>query len=254
MESISTIVICYNEERNIERCLKSVQPFSDEIVVVDSGSSDGTVDIARRYATRVISHEWVGYGRQKRFAMENSTQPWVFSIDADEEVSPGLCEEILSLDFAADGYDMPRKAWYLSRWVEHSGWYPGYILRLFNREAGTFTDEIVHEYVSVSGKVGRLKNDLYHYSYRDVAHHIQKMNDFTTLSARQMYEAGRRAGFHNLALFPFFEFFKVFVLKRGFLDGLAGLTISALHAYYVFLKYAKLFELWSSHRGDGEVR
>jgi glycosyltransferase involved in cell wall biosynthesis len=254
MESISTVVICQNEERNIERCLKSVAPFSDEIVVVDSGSTDRTVDIARSYATRVMSREWLGYGRQKQFAMENSSRPWVFSIDADEEVSPGLCEEILSLDFGADGYEMPRKAWYLNRWVEHSGWYPGYILRLFRREAGTFTDEIVHEYVSVSGNVTRLKNDLYHYSYRDVAHHIQKMNDFTTLSAGQMHEEKRRAGVHNIALFPFFEFFKVYVLKRGFLDGLAGLTISALHAYYVFLKYAKLYELQASQRGGGGVR
>jgi glycosyltransferase involved in cell wall biosynthesis len=253
MEKISTIVICYNEERNIERCLTSVEPFSDEIVVVDSGSTDGTLDIARRYATRVISHHWMGYGRQKQFAMDNSTRPWVFSIDADEEVSRGLCDEILSLDFTAAGYDMPRKAWYLNRWVEHSGWYPGYILRLFNRDAGRFTDEAVHEYVAVEGRVRRLTNDLYHYSYRDVAHHIQKMNDFTTLSARQMYDEGRRAGVYHLALWPFTEFFKVFVLKRGFLDGLAGLTISALHAYYVFLKYAKLYELQSSPVGPGEV-
>lgn len=254
MERISTVVICYNEERNIERCLRSVVPFSDEIIVVDSGSSDGTVDIARRYATRVISREWMGYGRQKQFAMEHSTRPWVFSIDADEEVSPALCREIQSLDYTAAGYEMPRKAWYLNRWVEHSGWYPGYILRLFKRDAGNFTDEIVHEFVSVSGKVARLENDLYHYSYRDVAHHIQKMNEFTTLSARQMFEEGRRAGIHNVALFPTFEFFKVYVVKRGFLDGLAGLTISALHAFYVFLKYAKLFELQSSGRAGGDVQ
>jgi glycosyltransferase involved in cell wall biosynthesis len=254
MESISSIVICYNEERNIERCLKSVLPFSDEIVVVDSGSTDRTVDIARRYATSVISHEWMGYGRQKQYAMERSSRPWVFSIDADEEVSPGLCEEIQSLDFSADGYEMPRKAWYLSRWVEHSGWYPGYILRLFRRGAGEITDEVVHECVSVSGRVSRLKNDLYHYSYRDVAHHIQKMNEFTTLSARQMFEERRRAGVHNVALYPALEFFKVYVVKRGFMDGLAGLTISALHAYYVFLKYAKLYEMRASQRVAGKGR
>lgn len=246
MPEISTVVITYNEERNIERCLKSVLPFSGEVVVVDSGSTDRTVEISRQYATKVMSHEWLGYGRQKQLAMKHSTCPWVFSIDADEEVSPSLCTEILSLDFSKDGYEMPRKTWYLNRWVEHSGWYPGYILRLFDREKGQFTDEIVHEYVGVSGKVGRLKNDLLHYSYRDVAHHIEKMNDLTTLAARQMLEQGRRATVSNVALYPFFEFLKVYISKKGFLDGLAGLTISALHAYYVFLKYAKLYEFRSS--------
>jgi glycosyltransferase involved in cell wall biosynthesis len=255
MPDISTIVICYNEERNIERCLKSAAPFSSEIVVVDSGSTDNTVEISREYATKVISHEWLGYGFQKQFALERSSCPWVFSIDADEEVSPALCKEIQSLDFKRDGYEMPRKAWYLNRWVEHSGWYPGYILRLFEREKGIITDEIVHEYITVSGKVGRLKGDLYHYSYRDVAHHIEKMNDFTTLSARLLFEQRRRPGIHNIAVYPFFEFLKVYLLKRGFLDGLAGLTISTLHAYYVFLKYAKLYEMKSARkrrRREGE--
>jgi glycosyltransferase involved in cell wall biosynthesis len=254
MESISTVIICRDEEYNIERCLKSVVPFSQEIVVVDSGSTDRTVEIAKRYATRVISREWMGYGRQKQFALAHSSCPWVFSIDADEEVSPGLREEIAALDFTADGYEMPRKAWYLGRWVQHSGWYPGHILRLFRREAGTFTDEPVHEYVSVSRNVVRLKNDLYHYSYRDVAHHIRKMNEFTTLSAREMFEVGRRAGVYNIALIPTLEFFKVYFVKRGFLDGLAGLVISGLHAYYVFLKYAKLFELGTTRTARGEGR
>ena len=251
MPEISTIVITLNEERNIERCLKSVLPFSHEIVVVDSGSTDRTVEICRDYTDHVVTHQWLGYGRQKQLAMERSSCPWVFSIDADEEVSPGLCKEIQALDFSRDGYYMPRKAWYLNRWVNHSGWYPGYILRLFDRVKGQFTDEIVHEFVSVSGKVGRLKNDLYHYSYRDVSHHIDKMNDFTTLAARQMDEQGRRPGVHNIALYPFLEFLKVYVIKRGFLDGLAGLTISSLHAYYVFLKYAKLYEIKSSRRRGG---
>ncbi len=243
MPDISTIIITYNEERNIARCLESVVPFSKEIIVVDSGSTDRTVEIARDYATQVISHEWLGYGRQKELALGHASCPWVFSIDADEEVSPGLRAEIQSLDFAHDGYEMPRKVWYLNRWVEHSGWYPGYILRLFDRAKGNFTDEIIHEFVQVSGRVGRLRNDLYHYSYRDVAHHVEKMNDFTTLAARKMFEKNQRAGVHQIALYPFLEFFKVYVVKGGIRDGLAGLTISTLHAYYVFLKYAKLFEM-----------
>ena len=249
MQDISIVIISFNEERNIGRCLDSVKPFSAEIVVVDSGSTDRTVEICREYTPHVYTHEWLGYGRQKQLALEKSSCPWVFSIDADEEASPGLQEEIGALDFRADGYKMPRKVWYLNRWIEHSGWYPGYILRLFNRESGFFTDEIVHEFVHVDGDVGRLKNDLYHYSYRDVSHHIQKVNDFTTLTSRKMWEEGRRNAGFKIALYPFFEFLKVYLIKRGFLDGLAGLTISSLHAYYVFLKYAKLYELNSLRRG-----
>jgi glycosyltransferase involved in cell wall biosynthesis len=249
MQEISTTVITHNEERNIRRCLESVKPFSAEIVVVDSGSTDRTVDICREYTPHVFTNEWPGYGRQKQLAMEKTTCPWVFSIDADEEVSPGLCEEIRTLDFGKPGYEMPRRVWYLNRWVNHSGWYPGYILRLFHRESGRFTDEIVHESVRVDGRVGRLKNDLYHYSYRDVSHHIEKVNEFTTLTARKMYEEGRRDGAIKVALYPFFEFLKVYLVKRGFLDGLAGLTISSLHAYYVFLKYAKLYEMKAGRRG-----
>lgn len=256
MPEISSVIVAYNEERNIERCLKSVVPFSEEIVVIDSGSTDRTVEISRKYATSVITHEWMGYGRQKQMAMDRSSCPWVFSIDADEEVSPELAKEIQHLDFARDGYEMPRKTWYLNRWIEHSGWYPGYILRLFDRDKGRFSDEIIHESVSVPGSVGRLQNDLLHYSYRDVAHHIKKMNDFTTLAARKMFDQNRRATVVEIGLYPFLEFFKVYLVKRGFLDGLAGLTISTLHAYYVFLKYAKLHESRSSRRtadtGGGE--
>jgi hypothetical protein len=143
---------------------------------------------------------------------------------------------------------MPRKVWYLNRWIENSGWYPGYILRLFRRDRGEFTDEIVHEFVRVDGSVKRLRNDLFHYSYRDISHHIEKVNEFTSLAARKMWEDGRRDGAAKVALYPFFEFLKVYVVRRGFLDGLAGLTISTLHAYYVFLKYAKLYELKFRHR------
>ena len=246
MSKISTIVITYNEERNVERCLKSVVPFSDEIVVVDSHSSDRTVEIAQRHATRVLSHDWLGFGKQKQLALDHATHPWIFSIDGDEEVSSKLCAEIQGLDFNCDGYEMPRKPWYLNRWITHSGWYPGYILRLFRKDKGAFTDEIVHERVVVNGTVGRLKSDLLHYSYRDIAHHIDKMNNLTTLSARQMLGEKRKAGIHTITLLPVFEFMKTYIGKRGALDGFAGLTISVLHAYYVFLKYAKLREMWSS--------
>jgi glycosyltransferase involved in cell wall biosynthesis len=243
MPKISTTVITYNEARNIERCLKSVAPFSDEIVVVDSGSIDGTVEIAERYATRVISRDWPGYGPQKQFALENTEHEWVFSIDADEEVSPELCREIQELHFADDGYEVSRRTWYMNRWIMHGVWYPGYVLRLVRRDRAHFTDDIVHERVQVTGSVGRLRNDLHHYSYRDVAHHLDRINDLTTLAARRMYEEGRHARAHQIALLPVLAFLKAYVQKRGFLDGLPGLVVSTLHGFYVFLKYAKLLDL-----------
>jgi len=231
MPSITTICISHNEEANIERCLRSVASFSDEIILVDSLSTDRTVELARPLATKVISHEWLGYGKQKQFGLEQCSGDWVFSIDADEEVSPELAAEIRSLDYTHDGYWMPRPVWYLGRWIRHSGWYPGYILRLFRRERGRFTDDRIHEYVQVEGRTKRLRGDLCHYSYRDVAHHVDKMNEFTSLAAQQMFERGRRPRIWQLTL-----------------------VISTLHSYYVFLKYAKLWELCSGGRSAEDRR
>lgn len=243
MPKISTIAITYNEEGNIERCLRSVAPFSDEILVVDSGSTDRTVEIARDCGARVISNDWPGYGKQKQFALDSAIHPWVFSIDADEEVSPDLSAEIQSLDYAHNGYEIPRSVWYLNRWIKHGVWYPGYVLRLFRRDRANFTEDIIHESARVAGSIGRLRSDLLHYTYRDVWHHIEKMNDFTSLAAKQMFAQKRRIGMHQLTIFPFLEFLKVYLSKRGFLDGAAGFAIAVFHAFYVFLKYAKLYEM-----------
>lgn len=243
MQKISTLVITYNEERNIERCLESVLPISEEIIVVDSHSTDATVEIARRYTSRVYSRDWPGYGKQKQWALDQASHPWVLSIDADEELSPELRDEIRQLSFDRDGYWVPRKVWYLNRWIEHGGWYPNYVLRLFEREKAKFTENILHESAEVLGETARLRNPLHHYSYRDVSHHLEKMNTFTSLAAKQMYARGRRAGLFSILCFPPLEFFKAYFLKRGFLDGRAGLVIASLHATYVFQKHAKLFEL-----------
>jgi glycosyltransferase involved in cell wall biosynthesis len=251
LSGISSIVITFNEQERIQACLESVASFSDEIIVVDSHSTDATVDIARKFATRVIEHDWLGYGRQKQLALEAATRPWVFSIDADEVASPELQAEIRSLPLDCDGYEVARPVWYLGRWIRHSGWYPGYVLRLFPKERGSFTGDAVHESVRVTGPTRRLRGDLLHYSYRDVAHHVAKMNEFTTLSAGQMYGEGRRAGLGSLVVRPWLEFHKVYLLKRGFLDGFPGLVVSILHAFYVFLKYAKLWELRHVDGADG---
>lgn len=243
MTPISTIIITFNEEDNIRRCLESVAPFSAEIIVVDSGSTDRTVEIAREFTDNVIHRDWLGYGRQKNFALSKASYEHVFSIDADEEVTDALQREIAALDWQQDGYFVPRRVHYLNRWLRRC-WYPGYVLRLFRKGAAEFTEEILHESVIAPTRTGRLREPLSHYSYRSVSHHLEKMNDFTTLAARQMYEAGRRPYPHQVLLQPGLEFFKMYVLQRGFLDGFPGLIISGLTATYVLQKYSKLYELW----------
>jgi glycosyltransferase involved in cell wall biosynthesis len=243
MTPISTIVITFNEEGNIRRCLESVVPISAEIIVVDSGSTDRTVPIAKEFTANVVHQDWLGYGRQKQFALSLATHQHVLSIDADEEVSAGLQQEIAGLDWQKDGYYAPRRVHYLDRWLQRC-WYPGYVLRLFRKGTAQFTDEILHESVIAPVKTGRLREALLHYSYRDVSHHLEKMNDFTTLAARQMHAAGRKPYPHQILIQPGLEFFKMYVLQRGFLDGFPGLVVSGLTATYVLQKYAKLYELW----------
>jgi glycosyltransferase involved in cell wall biosynthesis len=242
MPKISTIVITLNEEDNIRRCLESVVPISDEIIVVDSGSTDRTVDMAREYTSQVVHQDWLGYGRQKQFALSLTSNEHVFSIDADEEVSPRLQQEILSLQWDHDAYAVPRQVYYLNRWLRHC-WYPGYVIRLFHKDKATFTDDILHERVVPMSHTARLQAPLLHYSYRSVSHHLEKMNAFTTLAAQKMYAAGRRPRPHQLLLTPGLEFLKMYVLRRGFLDGFPGLIISGLAAAYRLQKYAKLYEL-----------
>ncbi len=241
---MSAVVITRDEEQNIERCLRSVIPCVAEILVVDSGSTDATVAIAHRLGARVLHNPWPGYGHQKRFAVHNAAHDWVFSIDADEEVSDALRAEIAGLDFSCDAYQVPRAVRYLGRWIRRGVWYPGYVTRIFRRDRAAFTGDAIHESVQVRGRTCRLRGDLLHYSYRDVDHHLDKMNEFTTLSAETMFAEKRRAGVIQLVAQPPIEFLRSYVLRRGILDGYPGLVISLLHAYYVFLKYAKLRELW----------
>lgn len=242
MQQISTIIITYNEENNIRRCLESILPFSAEILVVDSGSTDRTTEIARQFTDRVLHQEWLGYGRQKQFALAHASHDCVFSIDADEEVSPELQAEISDLSWQHDGYYVPRRVRYLNRWLRHC-WYPGYVLRLFRKQQAHFTNDILHESVVAPASTFRLTHPLLHYSYRSVAHHLEKMNDFTTLSANKMYNAGRRPRPHQIFITPWLAFLKMYLLQRGFLDGMPGLVISSLKSAYVLQKYAKLYEL-----------
>ncbi len=245
MPFVSVTVITLNEAANIEACLASVA-WADEVLVVDSGSTDGTPDLARARGARVIVRDWPGYPAQKNFAAGEAAHDWILSVDADERVTPALAAEIretLSRDPREAGFRIPRVTWHLGRWIRTTDWYPDYQLRLYHRARATWPPRLVHESVTATGDVSQLRSELQHFAYRDLSHHFATMDRYTTLAAEDMRARGRRAGFVDLAIHPFAAFLRNYILRRGCMDGTAGFVISAMNAYYVFLKFAKL---WAS--------
>ena len=241
---VSVVIIAKNEADNIAGALESVQ-WIEDVVVVDSGSSDATIEIAKRYTDRVTTRTWEGYGAQKNYATGLAAHDWVLSLDADERVSPELAEEIQALMQSAppmQGYRIPRTTHYLGRWIHSTDWYPDRQLRLYDRRVAQWSARSVHESVRIDGQVGRLRSELYHYSYREVTEHLSRMNRYTTLSATQMMADGRRASWLDLIGHPPLVFLRNYVWRRGFQDGLPGLIVSLMNSYYVFCKYAKLWE------------
>jgi glycosyltransferase involved in cell wall biosynthesis len=244
---LSVTVITRDEAANLAAALDSVA-WADEIVVVDSGSTDDTVAIARRFTPRVVETNWPGYVAQKNRAAGEASHDWILSIDADERVTPALADEIRALlrgEPAAGGYRLPRVTFHLGRWIRTTDWYPDYQLRLYDRRRGAWAGGLVHESVRVNGPVLDLRNELEHLAYRDLSHHLQTIDRYTTLAARQMRDDGRRASWADLVLHPLAAFVRNYLLRGGFRDGVPGLVISALNATYVFLKFAKLKELWT---------
>jgi len=219
---ISAIVITLNEEQNIADALRSLG-WADEIIVVDSESTDRTVEIARKFTERIIVRAWPGYSAQKNFAAEQARFDWVFSLDADERVSDELARAIQQLkqtdEPTAAGFEMPRLAYYLGRWIKHSGWYPDYKLRLYDRRRGRWRGDYVHEGIDPDGKVERLKGDLLHYTVRDASDHHLRIDRYTTLAARQSHAQGKRASVGAIMVAPLATFIRSYVFKRGFLDG-----------------------------------
>jgi len=244
--SVSAIVVCYNEEENIGRCLKSLQ-WCDEIVVVDSFSTDRTVEICRQFTTIIIRRKWAGYRDQKAFAHSKATKDWVLMIDSDEEVTPELQNEIREQLAGAgtlcSGFLLPRLMFYLNRWWRRGGWYPDYDVRLFRRDCAKWGGIDPHEKIIVDGPVRRLQNPLHHFSYRDIADHVQRINRFTSISSRELHTQGERWHLTDALLRPAFRFCRCYFLKRGFMEGFAGFHVAVTAAVYVFLKYAKLWEL-----------
>jgi glycosyltransferase involved in cell wall biosynthesis len=242
---LSVTVITKNEAADISDALASVA-FADEILVVDSHSTDDTVAIARRYTERVIVRDWPGYVDQKNYAASIASHDWILSLDADERVTPALASEITSALAGAPQYAafrIPRVTRHLGRWIRTTDWYPDFQLRLYDRRLAEWTGRYVHEAVTVRGDIGRLRGELQHYAYRDIADHLETIDRYTTYAARQMYESGRRAGGLQIVGHPPLAFLRNYIARGGIRDGAAGFIISALNAYYVLLKFAKLWEL-----------
>ncbi|MCM2323606.1 MAG: glycosyltransferase family 2 protein [Oligoflexia bacterium] len=242
---LSVTIITLNEEENIARAIRSVR-WADEVLVVDSGSVDGTVAIARELGARVLHNPWPGYGAQKNLAQKSVKNDWVLSLDADEEVPAALASEIQALlssgEPPAKGYAFPRKTFYLGRWIRHGGWYPNYLLRLADRRFASWSEPQVHESLRVRGAVERLESPLHHYSFRTIHDQILTNLNFARLGSQELARKGRRPSLVRLLLKPPGKFVETYLLKRGFLDGLAGFIISVNAAYSVFLKYAYQME------------
>ena len=253
MIQLSVVVITYNEEKNIGRCLSSVKDVADEILVVDSFSKDKTAQIARERGARVIDHNFEGYGQQKNFATNNATHDWILSLDADEELGPEIIQSILKVKQQPefDVYEMSRLTNYCGQWIQHCGWYPDRQTRLYNRTKGKWIERRVHEYWALNeeGKTGMLKGDLLHYSYTTLQEHLGKIEKYTELAAREGAAKGKKATLAIILFSPLWHFINEYILKLGFLDGFAGYTICKLSAYATFQKYTKL-RMYSKGNGS----
>ncbi|MCB1165307.1 MAG: glycosyltransferase family 2 protein [Leptospiraceae bacterium] len=242
---LSACIITLNEEGNLGPCLESLD-FAEEILVIDSGSVDSTEEIARSHRARWFHRDFDNYVAQKNFAIEKATGPWILFLDADERVSADLRQEIQHLfdqgSPIPDGYAIPRRTFYLGRWIRFGGWYPDYTIRLFRKDRGRFYGKTFHEKVRVTGPQSRLRSDLLHYSYRNIQEHIVMINRYSDLFASERIRAGKRNGVLFSLLEAIIKFLTMYVWKGGFLDGRAGLVIAVLGAYYNFLKYIKVWE------------
>jgi glycosyltransferase involved in cell wall biosynthesis len=240
---LSAVLITRNAAAVLDACLESLA-FADEIVVVDSASTDATAEIAARRGARVVQKEWLGFGRQKQFAVEQAVHDWVLCLDADERVSPELAGSIAAALAApsATVYRMPRRNRFLGRWLSHGEGYPDWSPRLFNRLNG-WSDDLVHEKVLYAETPGTLRGDLLHDSSDDLTTYLDRQNRYTTLAARQAFELGRGASIVHLLLSPVVRFIKFYLLRLGFLDGVPGLLHICIGCMNSHLKYAKLIEL-----------
>lgn len=249
-QRVSAVVIAYNDEPNIRACLETLT-WADEIIVVDSHSTDATEKISREFTDKVYQHDFHGFGRLRNEAVAHAAHDWVFSLDTDERATQEVREEIkriLERGPEAEAYFVPRRNYFLGRAIRHGGWYPDYRQpQLFRKGRMRYRKDLVHEGFELDGRVGYLRAEVLQFPFRDLDQYLAKMDRYTDLMARRMVEGGRRFHAHQLVTHPCFTFAKMYLGRAGFLDGMPGLILSGLYAYYTFIKYAKLWEL---SRGD----
>lgn len=255
---LSLSIIACNEEANLRRCLLSAAGLAAEIVVVDSGSQDRTLEIAREFGARIQHQDWLGHRDQKNVALELCTQPWVLALDCDEEISPQLRASIQSFFASGDdrrfsGAEMARKVFFLGRWITHGDWYPDRKLRLFRRDAARWGGSPEHDKIELSqGAVKRLAGDLHHYSFRDMSHYISKINGFADVFLERQKEAGEKWSLTAALFRPWWRFFRAYVLRRGFLDGFPGFWIAVATAFFAFVRHSRQYE--DEHAVRAEVK
>jgi glycosyltransferase involved in cell wall biosynthesis len=253
MSTLSVTIITHNEEANIVPCLESAR-WADEIVVLDSGSTDRTVELARRFTDRVFSVPWQGFGKNKNQAVDEAGMEWIFVLDADERITPALRQEIqaiLQTDGPADGYRVPRRNHFCGRYIHHLGWYPDYSIRLFRKAKGRFNEREVHESVEISGQVGTIEQPMLHYTYTSISDFVLRTDRYSTLAAQELLKQGKRPIFGELVWRPFLTFLKLYVLQKGFLEGRDGYTLAFLYSTYNFLKYYKFREFRQQPAPEG---
>ena len=250
---ISSIIIAKNEEENIGRCIESQLDCIDEIIVlVDITTTDRTFEIAKSYpSVKVQAVNWMGYSRTKEYGVSIASNDWIFWIDADEALTKELSQEMLLFKKAVpefSAYSIPRKAYFLGKWIKHSGWYPGRVTRIFDKNKVSFSDNDVHEHLIVNGLTGKLKSDIEHYTDPTIRHYFEKFNQYTTLAAEEMIKQKKAFKFSDLIIRPIFIFKKMYLFKLGFLDGIQGFILAIFSAAYVFTKYCKFWELKKNSR------
>lgn len=250
-EPLSAVIIARDCAHQLGPCLDSIA-FAEEVLVVDSGSSDGTPELARARGARVIQHEWLGFGRQKQYATEQAANEWVLSIDADERVTPQLRASIEMALCAPQwrAYQFPRCNRFLGRYLRHGEGYPDWSLRLFDRRHARWSDDTVHERVLTLGPVGRLAGDLLHDSAQSLEDYLAKQNHYTTLAARNLIEQGSRGSTVRVLLSPLVRFVKFYILRRGFLDGVPGFIHIAIGCFNSFIKYGKMLDFQRKQQGE----
>lgn len=242
---VSAVVIAYNDASYLRACLETLA-WVDELIVVDSYSTDETEAVGREFTDKVFQHEFKGFGRLRNDAVAHAMHDWVFSLDTDERTTPELVREVQQLlegEPQAVAYYVPRRNFFLGKWIRYCGWYPDYRQpQLFRRSCMRYREEVVHEGVVVDGPIGYLREHVLQYPFRNIDHYLAKMDRYSDLMAKRMEEQGRTFSAHQLVTHPVYTFFKMYVLRKGILDGMQGLILSGLYAYYTAIKYAKLWE------------